>query len=282
MEPIVRDLGVHWGTHGRLDEAADLRPHASRLSALGRTPASRVENMSRAGCVYIGFGAESASPRVLEAMGKGGFILSNGAVRIHGHDFPTAMVEGVRRTRDAGIHGNCTWIMGYPGETLEDLKTSVAFIRWQLELHTSGLPPGSPELEGAQGGVNRSMFTATAYPGTDMFRDPYVQEVLAREFGLRFDPVSGEPVADEALHHYVLELDDATKVLHSREGRPLNFSAMSLETFLEARALADRGELFRILDLEERPASGVGRPAVPRVGGAPRSPDPRVSLSDAS
>lgn len=247
MKEVLARTNVRWGTHGRLDEAADLRPPGAAC----RLPpaASRVENMAEAGCVYIGFGAESASPAVLKAMGKGGFILSNGATRVNGHAFPTTMMEGVRRTRDVGIHGNCTWIMGYPGETLHDLQTTVGFIKWQEELHTSGLLPGSDAYRAAQGGVNKAMFTATAYPGTDMFQEPIVREILTREFGIRFDRETGRPHADDALHYYVLELDDATKVLRNRDGVPLNFSAMPMDVFLEARRLADTGPLFEILNL---------------------------------
>ena len=38
----------------------------------------RAFDMARGGCVYIGFGAESASPHTLKHMKKGGFILKNG------------------------------------------------------------------------------------------------------------------------------------------------------------------------------------------------------------
>src|SRR3989344_6506837 len=101
--------------------------------------------MAAAGCVYIGFGAESASARVLERMNKGGFILRPRGAKSdlltpwNGFNFPTTMVEGYTRCRRVGIHGNCTWIMGYPGEELADLKTSVAFMLWQKELVTTGL-----------------------------------------------------------------------------------------------------------------------------------------------
>jgi hypothetical protein len=35
------------------------------------------------------------------------------------------MVDAVKNCRNAGIHGNCTWIMAYPGEELKHLQTSV-------------------------------------------------------------------------------------------------------------------------------------------------------------
>lgn len=230
--------GLRWGTHTRLDEAAD----------------ERAELMAKSGCVYIGFGAESASARVLERMNKGGFILrprgakSNVLRRIGDFDFPETMVRGIENCRQVGIHANCTWIMAYPSETLEDLKVSVAFILWQEGLMTQGLTPGSSAYENARAAVNRKMFVATAYPGTEMFKDPACRQLLTDNFGISFLP-NGEPVADEALREYVLELDDATKVMHGQDGRPLNFGAMPEAEFLEARHYVETGQIERILDM---------------------------------
>jgi len=230
--------GLRWGTHTRLDEAAD----------------ERAELMAKAGCVYIGFGAESASARVLERMNKGGFILrprgakSNVLERINGFDFPATMVKGIRNSREVGIHANCTWIMAYPGEELVDLQTSVAFILWQEELMTKGLIAGSVAYEKARAAVNRRMFVATAYPGTEMFKDLACRQILTDNFGISFQ-TNGEPLADEALRNYVLELDDATKVMHGRDGRPLNFGAMPEAEFLEARDYIESGRIEQVLNM---------------------------------
>ena len=78
--------------------------------------------MYNAGYRYIGFGAESASPRMLELMGKGGSMLRHGVEEVFGFDVPITMMVGIKNTIEAGIHANCTWIMGYPGETLDDLS----------------------------------------------------------------------------------------------------------------------------------------------------------------
>lgn len=230
------DLGVRWGTHTRLDEAAD----------------ERAELMAKAGCVYIGFGAESASDPVLRRMNKGGHILKYGLTtkKIGGrtYEFPVTMVKGISNCRTSGIHSNCTWIMGYPGETLDDLKTSVAFIEWQRELYTQDLTPGSDAYKTAYASVNSRMFTATAYPGTAMFKDPAAKDLLAKTFGLLFG-ADGEPVCNEALRQYILELDDATKVMHNAHGEPLYFGAMSTDQFLTARAYADQGQIEKILEM---------------------------------
>lgn len=216
--------GLRWGTHTRLDEID-----------------ARAFDMARAGCIYIGVGAESAAVRTLESMNKGGFILrprgskENQLTKINGFHFPTTMVRGIETAQEAGIHVNCTWIMAYPEETLEDLKTSVGFILWQGE--TS--PPSA---------VNKKMFVATAYPGTEMFRHPKVKRLISEHFDVRYQG-DGTPIADEAFHSYLLELDDATKVMYGRDGSPLNFGEMSDDDFLQAREYVNSGQIERILDM---------------------------------
>lgn len=161
MVPLFQELkeqGVYWGTHTRLDEAAGLipKPGSNGKEFILERPL-RVRLMADAGCRYIGFGPESASATTLEALGKGGFTLHAGfmPVSVGGevHWFPKAMVLGIMHTVMFGIHSNCTWIKGSPTETVEELKKTVWFILWQIEhygLH--GIPPSA---------VNQKMFTLT-------------------------------------------------------------------------------------------------------------------------
>ncbi|MFH1393058.1 MAG: radical SAM protein [Patescibacteria group bacterium] len=211
LVPLLKPLNIRWGTHARLDESAEF------------------PLMAEAGCVYIGFGAESASPNVLKAMRKG--ILNK-----------DIMMEGIINCENAGIHANCTWIMGYPTETLEDLKMSVAFIKWQEEFYASrGKSADS---------VNKKMFTATWYPGTEMGRLSKVQKILHKVFRITFNQITGEPVCDENLRQYILELDDATKVLKNpKTGEPINYSEMPIEVFVKARNYIDSGEIYKILEM---------------------------------
>ena len=60
--------------------------------------------------------------------------------------------------------------MGYPGEELKHLKETISFIKWQEEYYTQGLTPGTPEYDINHQSVNKRLFVATAYPGTDLFR----------------------------------------------------------------------------------------------------------------
>jgi len=236
MVPVFKEYGldhVRWGTHTRMDEAD-----------------ARIFDMAASGCVYIGFGAESASEHTLTLMKKGGFILRNGMTqkKINGavYDFPTTMVTAIENCKSSGVHGNCTWIMAYPGEALEHLKTSVAFILWQQSFWTKEETPGTEEYNMLKSGVNKKMFTATAYPGTEMWRS--VRPKLAEHFDISFDD-AGEPVCDDSFHNYVLELDDATKVLNDKDGNPVNFGDMPLDTFLQAREHIDSGQIEKILDM---------------------------------
>jgi len=236
LTPVFKEYGldsVRWGTHTRMDEAD-----------------ARLYDMAESGCVYIGFGAESAAENTLINMKKGGFILKNGltSTQVNGrtYHFPTTMVNAVKNCRSANVHGNCTWIMAYPGETLKDLQTSVAFITWQQDFWTKGTTRGSSEYERMRSGVNRKMFTATAYPGTEMWK--VVKPQLQEHFDISFNTF-GQPECDENFHHYVSELDDATKILNDKNGNPVNFGELSLDTFLQAREHIDNDEIEKILDI---------------------------------
>ena len=123
---------------------------------------------------------------------------------------PAQMSRAVMACRKAGITANCTWIMGYPGETRESLRRTARFII-------------------DHGLSQKSMFVATAYPGTHFFSE--VRDKILAVYG--------------DLERYVLDLDDATKVLE-HDGRLLNFSAMSDAEFQECRSYIENGELDRI------------------------------------
>lgn len=249
MVEVFTALGLNkipWGTHTRLDEAAGvklIKKHPNDPGLAVYENPLRVKLMADAGCIYIGFGPESASPRVLEAIGKGGHTLLNGmtTVNVGGerYEFPRSMVDGIRNAREVGIHSNCTWIMGCPTETIEDLKKTVRFMKWQEEFYAQyGISSDA---------VNKRMFTMTWYPGTKMIRHPRVRQELRRIFGIEFD-AKFEPICNEKFYRYLIELDDATKVLHGKNEEPLNFSDMTTDQFLQAREYVDTDQIFKILD----------------------------------
>jgi len=178
--PLIKETGVLWGCHGRLNEVDD------ELAA----------RLRDAGCIYIGFGGESADEYVLRRMNK--------------KNSPAQMSRAIKACQKHGIIPNCTWIMGYPGETRESLKRTAQFI-----------------LE--HGLAQKSMFVATAYPGTAFFEE--VKDKILTAYN--------------SLEEYVLDLDDATKVLE-HNGVVLNYSDMSDEEFLECRSYVESGELEKI------------------------------------
>ncbi len=237
--------GLVWGTHARLDEAADIKGIFNGVPELNQP--LRVQSMYNSGCRYIGFGAESASPRMLKLMGKGGSMLKYGVTAVFGYDVPLTMTVGIKNTIESGIHANCTWIMGYPGETLTDLKATVAFIKWQEEVLTASYDKNSKTRQLASEAINKNMFVATAYPGTEMFNDPSVKKALVDGFGIEY--VNGKPKCDNNLERYVEQLNDATDLIWTDDGNLLQYSQMPNSLFLEIREIVNGGDLFDILDL---------------------------------
>ena len=234
-----------WGTHARLDEAADIKATKNELIEFNEP--LRVKSMYNAGCRYIGFGAESASPKMLKLMGKGGSMLRHGVKNVFGYDVPVTMMMGIKNTIEAGIHANCTWIMGYPGESLADLKATIAFIKWQEEVLMESYQKNSLSRKLASDAINKNMFVATAYPGTEMFADPIVKRALISGFGVKY--VNGKPICDENLESYVEQLNDATDLIWRKDGGLLQYSLMSDSLFLEIRDIVRNGNLFDILGL---------------------------------
>jgi hypothetical protein len=75
-----------------------------------------------------------------------------------------------------------------------------------------------------------------------------VRPNLQHHFNISFHNF-GTPTCDDNFHQYVLELDDATKVLNDRDGNPVNFGEMDLDTFLQAREYIDSDQIEKILEL---------------------------------
>jgi anaerobic magnesium-protoporphyrin IX monomethyl ester cyclase len=77
-----------------------------------------VAGLARAGCVEVWLGAESGSQKILDAMDKGTSI-----AKIH---------EARRRLKAAGIKACFFLQFGYPGETFEDVLSTVRLVRETL------------------------------------------------------------------------------------------------------------------------------------------------------
>ena len=82
--------------------------------------------MADAGCKHVTFGIESGSQRVLEAMRK--------KYRIEDADMVLA------NAHRAGIEVTCNFMFGFPGETREDFKITLEFLKRNRENITIAYP----------------------------------------------------------------------------------------------------------------------------------------------
>lgn len=110
---------VTWGCHGRVTSA---KPDV-------------LKRMAETGCVWIGYGIESGSQKILDLMNKKATVAQ--------------ARQAILDTRKAGIFDNTTFIYGYPGETRKTIQETVAFKR-DLDIHSGS-------------------FFATPYPGTPLY-----------------------------------------------------------------------------------------------------------------
>jgi hypothetical protein len=75
-----------------------------------------------------------------------------------------------------------------------------------------------------------------------------VRKDLKKHFDIKYDGL-GEPICDDNFHRYVLELDDATKVLNNKNGFPVNFSDIPMDQFLQAREYIDNDKPEKVLEM---------------------------------
>ena len=71
---------------------------------------------------------------------------------------------------------------------------------------------------------------------------------LKKHFDIEDDGL-GDPVCNDNFHNYVLELDDATKILNDKNGDPVNFGSMPMNQFLQAREYIDNDQIEKILEM---------------------------------
>jgi len=113
-----KNFPITWGCHGRVTSA---KPHILR-------------RMAEVGCVWIGYGIESGSQEILNAMNKKATVAQ--------------AKEAIRNTRKAGIYPNTTFIFGYPGESVRTIQETIDFKKEMA--------------------IECGSFFATPYPGTPL------------------------------------------------------------------------------------------------------------------
>ncbi len=117
-----------------------------------------LELMKRAGCVQVTIGFESGSQRMLDRMVK--------------HSSVEANMEAARRIHEAGLRVRGCFIIGTPGETVDDVEQTRRFIR-------------DAKIDFA------SIHYLTPYPGTALF-DEFKDEIL--KAGITWDRfTAGDP-----------------------------------------------------------------------------------------
>ncbi len=115
----AKNWDLTWGCHGRVTSA---KPEI-------------LSKMAETGCVWIGYGIESGSQKILDLMNKKASVKQ--------------AKEAIKNTRASGIYPNTTFIFGYPGETVDTICESIEFKK---------------EME-----IDCTSFFATPYPGTDLY-----------------------------------------------------------------------------------------------------------------
>ena len=127
-EIINRGVKVHWNCFSRVDTIDE-----EMLIA-----------MKKAGCWVVGYGIETGSQKILDAMNKGVTVQQ--------------MRDTIALTREY-MFAKATMMYGYPGEDAETLKETVAFC---IEHDMMG-----------------DMYFTTPYPGTKIF-DDFKDRILAK------------------------------------------------------------------------------------------------------
>ncbi|MFQ5925305.1 MAG: B12-binding domain-containing radical SAM protein [Dehalococcoidia bacterium] len=150
-EIIRRNLHIQWNVFARVDTVTE----------------DLLQVMKEAGCAWLLFGIESASPQILETIKKG--ITLDGVRR------------GVKLTTEAGIKVFNSFILGLPGETPETARQSVAFAQ---------------ELD-SDYGAKYGFHLLSPLPGTELYEkaEDYGLHILTRDW-TKYD--ANEPITETA------------------------------------------------------------------------------------
>ena len=117
--------------HSLLEKMASERFRNIRFYAQMRTESLREDTfplLRRAGFAKICFGLESGVPRVLAAMGKVRAASYDADAFRKEYDFLGRIAWCVAAARDAGLHTKVSIILGFPGETEEEARRTLAFV----------------------------------------------------------------------------------------------------------------------------------------------------------
>lgn len=134
----IRDLNIIWGCQGRANTI--------ELDLL--------KYMKKAGCVYVGYGIESGSQKILDNMNKGVTVAQN--------------EKAIRETLKTGLTPVIQMMFGYPGEDEGTIKETVDLLK---RIHCSVPLPNSPEPQ---------LSLTTPLPGSPLY-DQVLKEGLIKD-----------------------------------------------------------------------------------------------------
>jgi len=166
---------------------------SSRVDTISR---ELLTKMREAGCTFIFYGVESGSQRTLNQMRKG---IGLGQIE-----------DAVRWTKEIGIEALASFIIGWPNETMDDIKNTLNFAK---RLDTDYV----------------EFNLATPYPGTELYRLVKKERLLLTENWseytagrpiIRVGECSAEELARVLLHAYMsFYLSPSFLLRNLRKGR---------------------------------------------------------------
>lgn len=110
---ISKGLDIKWTGYARCD---------------GRMDKEYMQDLADSGCIYLNYGCESASQKVLDDMDK--------KVKVE------EMEQNFRHGKEVGIQAATNWIVGFPTETYQDYADTLAFMWRNKDMNINNMSTG--------------------------------------------------------------------------------------------------------------------------------------------
>jgi radical SAM superfamily enzyme YgiQ (UPF0313 family) len=171
-----------------------------------------LKRMKEAGCIAVGYGVESGSQKILDNMNK-----------------QQTVEQAKRAIRDAvevGLHPIVQMIFGYPGETRETLRETIAFFE---ETPYVGRVP---------------FFVSTPIPGTELYHHALEkglitdEEKFLEQLEVGYNYLPGRPplvnftrFSEEEFHRFYRETEDTITIIEAKKS-PFRFAKTYLLPYI--------------------------------------------------
>lgn len=110
---IAKGLDIKWTGYARCD---------------GRMDLEYLQDLADSGCIYLNYGCESASQKVLDDMAKGVTVAE--------------MEQNFRDGKTVGIEAATNWIVAFPTETYQDYADTMAFLWRNRDMSINNMSTG--------------------------------------------------------------------------------------------------------------------------------------------